>query len=133
MSITVEEAFGALKSNLEISDDDSKLAIRRRGDIHGRLAKDIELRSEPLLTGSFHRDTKTKPLKDVDFFCPLKRTDDHVAAYLDTDPLTVLQAFEQSLKKRYGERVSIGRRSVRVDFGSEDTRILSYDVVPAFE
>jgi hypothetical protein len=46
----------------------------------------------------------------------------------------VLDAFVQSLKKRYGDRVSDeGRRSVRVDFGSEDTLILSYDVVPAFE
>lgn len=133
MSLTVDEAFAALKSNLEISPDDEQLAIRRRGDIHGRLKKDIELLSEPLLTGSFHRDTKTRPLKDVDFFCPIRRTDDNVTAFLDQHPRVVLDAFAESLCKRYGDRVSVGRRSVGVDFGTEDKRILSYDIVPAFE
>jgi hypothetical protein len=133
LSLTVDEAFAALRKNLEITPSDQDLAIRRRGDIHARLKKDIDLLAEPLLTGSFHRHTKTRPLKDVDFFCPIRRTDDNIGAFLEKDPHVVLEAFEASLRKRYGDRVSIGRRSVKVEFGSEDTRILSYDVVPAFE
>jgi hypothetical protein len=133
LSLTVDEAFAALKKNLEITEPDHDLAIRRRGDIHARLKKDIDLLTEPLLTGSFHRHTKTRPLKDVDFFCPIRRTDDNIGAFLERDPRVVLEAFEASLRTRYGDRVSIGRRSVKVEFGSEDTRILSYDIVPAFE
>jgi hypothetical protein len=133
MSLTLGEAFAALKSNLEIKPEDEAVAIRRRGDIHDRLKKDIDLLSEPLLSGSFHRDTKTRPLKDVDFFCPIRRSEENVAAFLAAAPAVVLEAFAESLEKRYGARVSIGRRSVGVDFGSEDTRILSYDIVPAFE
>lgn len=133
MSLTVSAAFEQLRKNLEITPDDEALAIRRRGDIYERLKKDIDLLSEPLLTGSFHRDTKTRPLKDVDFFCPMRRTDENLANYRDQHPSIVLSAFEESLRKRYGDRVSQGRRSVQVSFGSEDTRILSYDVVPAFE
>lgn len=133
MSLSVGEAFAALKRNLEIKPEDEAVAIRRRGDIHERLKKDIDLLSEPLLTGSFHRDTKTHPLKDVDFFCPIRRSEENTKAFLDAAPSVVLDAFAESLRKRYGDRVSIGRRSVGVDFGSEDTRILSYDIVPAFE
>lgn len=133
MSLTVGDAFAGLKKNLEITSDDEQLAIRRRGDIHARLRKDLDLRAEPLLTGSFHRDTKTRPLKDVDFFCPLRRSDANVEDFLEAHPRVVLDAFVASLRQRYGDRVSIGRRSVGVDFGSEDSRILSYDIVPAFE
>ncbi|MEA2359856.1 MAG: hypothetical protein QOI62_3116 [Solirubrobacteraceae bacterium] len=133
MSLTVSAAFEHLRKNLEITTDDEALAIRRRGDIYERLKKDIDLLSEPLLTGSFHRDTKTRPLKDVDFFCPMRRTSENLKNYRDQHPALVLDAFEESLFKRYGDRVSQGRRSVQVSFGSEDTRILSYDVVPAFE
>lgn len=133
MSLWVGDAFAALKSNLEIKPEDEALAIKRRGDIHDRLKKDLDLLSAPLLTGSFHRDTKTRPLKDVDFFCPLQRTDENVSGFLKAAPSVVLGSFAESLRRRYGDRVSVGRRSVGVEFGSEDTRILSYDIVPAFE
>jgi SMODS domain-containing protein len=133
MSLSVSEAFAALKSNLEVKPEDEQLAIKRRGDIHDRLKKDIDLLSAPVLTGSFHRDTKTRPLKDVDFFCPIRRSDENVSDFLEAPPSVVLAAFAESLRKRYGDRVSVSRRSVGVDFGSEDSRILSYDIVPAFE
>jgi hypothetical protein len=133
MSLTVGDAFAALKSNLEITQADEEVAIKRRGDIHERLKKDIDLLAAPLLTGSFHRDTKTHPLRDVDFFCPIRRSEENTAAFLEQPPSVVLDAFAGSLRKRYGDRVSIARRSVGVDFGSEDSRILSYDIVPAFE
>jgi hypothetical protein len=133
MTLTVDDAFAELRKNLEIKPEDTEQAIRRRGDIHTRLKKDLDLLAEPLLTGSFHRHTKTRPLKDVDFFCPLRRSDDNIATYLDAHPQVVINAFSESLRKRYGDRVSPGRRSVKVDFGSEDTRILSYDILPAFE
>jgi hypothetical protein len=97
------------------------------------LKKDLDVSSQLVLTGSFHRDTKTRPLKDVDFFCPMLNTDENRKKYRDAAPKVILDDFEASLRKRYGDRVNQGRRSVRIQFGGEDTRILSYDVVPAFE
>jgi hypothetical protein len=132
-TLTVSEAFLRLKSRLEITPEEEELAIKRRGQIHDRLKKDLDLEEDPVLHGSFHRDTKTKPLKDVDFFCPIKRTEENLKKYRNATPRVVLDHFASSLKKRYGDRVSLGRRSVRIEFGSEDNgKILSYDVVPCF-
>ncbi len=93
MSLSVRQAFKTMKSKLEICPEDEALAIRRRGDIFERLRKDILLRSAPLLTGSFHRDTKTRPLKDVDFFCPLLGSEENLVAFRDQHPSVVLEAF----------------------------------------
>src|SRR5262249_11661158 len=59
----------------------------------------------------------------------------------DNPPLEVLQAFQECLKKKYTEegQVAIRRRSVTVEFDKgyyaddHDGKVLSVDVVPAFE
>jgi hypothetical protein len=91
---------------------------------------------DDFLTGSYRRHTKTKPLKDVDFFCVLGQREKH---YRDEHPTNVLAAFEKSLAKKYGSKaVSQQRRSVCVDFGvvvdaedNTDYRVVSMDAVPA--
>jgi hypothetical protein len=133
VTLTVKQAFDKMRSKLEVLPEDIVLAIKRRGEIHERLMKDLDVADELELTGSFHRHTKVRPLKDVDFLCPLADTAANRKQYRDKHPQVVLEDFAKSLRKRYGDRVYISRRSVRVDFGSEDTRILSYDIVPAFE
>jgi hypothetical protein len=130
MGLTVSQSFLRMKTKLEITKEDEDLAIRRREDIYVRLSKDLAVADRPILTGSFHRDTKTRPLKDVDLFAPLANNEENRRRFIQQHPRDVLEAFEASLKNRY-ERVSVGRRSVRVEFGPEES-ILSYDVVPAF-
>jgi hypothetical protein len=88
-----------------------------------------------LLTGSYVRDTKTKPLTDVDLFCILEGKD---SDYRSKPPSEVLEAFRSVLATKYGEgNVRTEHRCVVVRFGDtetgqdEDERVLSFDVVPA--
>lgn len=131
MSTSVNGAFRAFKHELEITLDDESQAIRRRDEIYERLRKDFDLLGEPLKSGSFSRDTKTRPLKDVDFLCVLRDTEDNRRSYRKKGPSVAIDAFADSLEQRYPGKVTPARRSVRVDFGGAE-RIQSYDVVPAF-
>jgi hypothetical protein len=88
---------------------------------------------EDFLTGAYRRDTKTKPLADVDIMIVLAdRT------YLDRHPHEVLETVRAVLAPIYGDaRVCCDRRAVRVDFGVQavddlNGSVVSFDVVPAF-
>lgn len=132
MTLTVRAAFERLRERLEITREDEQLALRRRGDIVERLAKDLDILPDIVRSGSFHRDTKTRPLKDVDLMVLLRDTRENRERYFEKHPSVVLDAYASSLAKRYGDQVKPRRRSVRVWFGPEAEPILSYDVVPAF-
>jgi hypothetical protein len=89
------------------------------------------------LTGSYARNTKTKPLKDIDIFFVLGKDERH---WRSKAPSAILAAFEECLVKKYGrDQVERGRRCVTVDFEKryqtqeQDGKVLSIDSVPAFE
>ncbi|MFD9741067.1 CBASS oligonucleotide cyclase [Umezawaea sp. NPDC059074] len=63
----VDDAFGLLKSNLEITDNEASLAATRHARIREHIEKEWTL-DKTFLTGSYDRHTKTKKLKDVDIF-----------------------------------------------------------------
>ena len=129
--MTVAEAFEKFRSALEITESEQDAASTRQGEIREFLDRRFEL-EEDFLTGSYRRNTKMKPLKDVDIFCVLKRTQTNVDRYRRQAPAVVLGAFRDALRKEYGDKVADpGRRSVSVDFGPNE-RIMSFDVVPAF-
>jgi hypothetical protein len=134
--LTIDEAFRKFKTRLELNDREQKNASARHNEIRDHIRLNFEL-DDDFLTGSYKRDTKTKPLKDVDIFCVLAKTEKH---YRDEHPEKVLKAFEKALSTKYGaSAVSVQRRSVTVDFGvvvdaedKTDYRVVSMDVVPAF-
>jgi len=129
--VTVAEAFEKYRSELEITESEQEAASKRQKEIRGFLDGRFELEDD-FLTGSYKRETKTKPLKDVDIFCVLKATETNMKRYREQNASVVLGAFRDALRKKYGDKVSEpGRRSVSVDFGS-DERVMSFDVVPAF-
>jgi hypothetical protein len=75
-------------------------------------------------------------LKDVDIFFVLGKKE---RTYRDQHPDVILEIFRGVLASKYGEdRVSLGRRSVQVDFGVQavedqtNDQVMSVDVVPAF-
>jgi Second Messenger Oligonucleotide or Dinucleotide Synthetase domain len=122
---------------LELNDREQKNASRRHTEVREYLAtKFIVERS--FLTGSYARYTKTKPLKDVDIFFVLGKEEKH---YRDKAPPIILEAFREKLVQQYGEKaVKTQGRSINVDFGvvadiddNTDYRIISVDIVPAFE
>jgi hypothetical protein len=130
--ISVADAFKKFAQRLELSPREQDDASRRQTEIRDHLREEFDIKHD-FLTGSYARWTKTKPLKDVDIFCVLGDDDRH---YRDKRPSVLLEDFRKSLAKKYGEsKVKSQRRSVTVDFdvaGQED-RVMSFDVVPAFE
>lgn len=124
----VDDAFTKLRSQLEITETESKLAQRRHKEIRDHVATEWELEDD-FLTGSYRRHTKTKRLKDVDIFVVVKR--EGAQGHLrDLGRTALLQELKRVLDKKY-DSVVIDRMACTVDFGSEE--IMSFDVVPAFK
>jgi hypothetical protein len=134
--ISVDEAFTKFRSRLELKTDEQEDASRRHNEIRDYLNTTFDIERD-ILTGSYKRWTKTKPLEDVDIFCILGKKERHRR---NQPPADLLKAFEDVLAEKYGrDKVSRQRRSVTVNFGikpdaEEDTggKVMSFDVVPAF-
>ncbi|GAA3251088.1 hypothetical protein GCM10017691_63590 [Pseudonocardia petroleophila] len=129
--LTVSEAFDKFSSRLEITETEEKAASRRQQDIRALLGDTFAI-DDDFLTGSYRRETKTKPLRDVDIMIVLADRD-----YLDRHPRNVLADVEAALAPNYGQnRVEPDRRAVRVDFDVvgdvTGLDVVSFDVVPAF-
>jgi predicted nucleotidyltransferase len=134
--LSVEEAFRKFKSRLELNDREQKNATERHTEVREYIQIKFAIERD-FLTGSYKRDTKTKPLKDVDIFFELKESERH---YRNKPAGLLLDKFEKVLIEKYGKRaITRQRRSINIDFGVEvkeedktDYKILSIDVVPAF-
>lgn len=135
--ITLDDAFRKFKSRLELNDREQKNASERQTEVREYLQTKFAI-ERSFLTGSYARYTKTKPLKDIDIFFVLKESERH---YRGKAPSVVLTAFYDALVEKYGKSaVRKQGRSINVDFGvvidaddNTDYRIVSVDVVPAFE
>ncbi len=127
----VDDSFAKLKSNLEITKAEQRLASRRQNEIRDHLKTQFAV-TRSFLTGSYARHTKTKKLKDVDIFCVLS-ADGADGGLRDQAPAAVLADLQSALKEKYTSPVpSIGRRSCTIEFSSTD-EIPSFDVVLAFD
>ena len=133
--ISIPDAFLKFKSRLELTDKEQADASRRQQRVRELLRNAFDLERD-ILSGSYARRTKTKPLEDVDIFCVLGANEEK---YRNENPSRVLEAFQRALIKEYGSgSVKLQRRSVQIDFGvksaDDDTadQVMSVDVVPAF-
>jgi tRNA nucleotidyltransferase (CCA-adding enzyme) len=112
--ITISEAFDKFKGRLELTEREQADGSRRQQDIRAYLREQFEI-DRDFLTGSYARWTKTKPLKDVDIFFVLGRKE---REYRDEHPDVILEKVRDVLAPKYGkDKVSLGHRSVQVDFG----------------
>jgi hypothetical protein len=125
----VDDAFLNLKGKLEITVAESASAIRGHLEIRDHVRESWELQDD-FLTGSYRRDTKTKPLKDVDIFIVIDG-DGAQAQLRKSDPKAILDKLSLLLSNKYAD-VCIDRMSCKVNIGSGD-EIMSFDVVPAFQ
>lgn len=134
--LSIDEAFKKFKRRLEILPTDESKASRRQQAIRDELDAELDI-IEDRLTGAYVRDTKTRPLRDVDIFIVLGPGE---ANYREEHPRELLEAVREVLVPHYSEeRVCTDRRCVRVDFGvtivddvSDSDEVVSFDVVPAF-
>lgn len=134
--LTINDAFRKFKSRLELNDREQKNASDRQQEVRDYLDTKFDIENS-FLTGSYARDTKTKPLKDIDIFFVLADSEKH---YRTKVPSAVLDDFTKALKEKYGDKaVKKQNRSVGIDFGividaedNTDYRVVSIDAVPAF-
>jgi hypothetical protein len=135
--LTTAEAFEEFRKRLELSETERKDAAKRQEEVRDCIRGGFDIDTD-FLSGSYRRNTKTKPLKDVDVLFVLGEKE---KGRRSKPPIETLQAFEQCLKKQYAEKdqVEIGRRSVTVEFeknyypDGHEGKVLSIDAVPAFE
>lgn len=132
--LTVGEAFDKFKSRLEITEREEKSASRRHNDIRQALVAALGpgVVSDHFLTGAYRRETKTKPLRDVDIMIVLSDASAH-----EGDPAQALETVRAALAPIYGDdRVAVDVRAVKVEFGvatsgGTSDEVVSFDVVPA--
>ena len=125
----VADAFDNLKSALEITATEQRLASNRRQAIYDHLNSNWGI-DRAFLTGSYARHTKTKKLKDVDIFAVLDPKGAQ-AGLRQASPAAVLEDLREVLEMKYPDRVTIDVLACVISFGTED--IMSFEVVPAFE
>lgn len=125
----LDDAWAGLRSTLEITETEQRLAIRRHTEIREHVRGGIALRTD-FLTGSYARHTKTKRLKDVDIFCVVD-VDGANAALRDMTPYAALGELQRQLATKWPS-AAIGRRACTIDFGA-DEEVPSFDVVLAFD
>ena len=125
----VDDAFLNLKSKLEITATDQALAKRRHTEIRDHVRASWDLQAD-FLTGSYRRETKTRPLKDVDIFVVID-SNGAQAQLRQSGPRAILDKLAVVLGSKY-DHVVVDRMACTVNFGSDED-IISFDVVPAFE
>ena len=129
--------FAQALTNIEINGQKRKRAIDAHTEIRELLQQDEQLKEwgvEPLLIGSYGRDTGIYPGKDVDVFLRFTRLDTRA------EPRVVFNAVWRVIVRKYGQYGQVGgraqqqARSVKVLFPDSD-RIsggdFSVDAVPA--
>lgn len=134
--ITIDAAFRKFKSRLELNDKEQKNATERHTEVREYVRTKFAIERD-FLTGSYKRNTKTKPLKDIDIFFEMEESEKH---YRKKVASVVLDDYEKALIDKYGKKaVRRQSRSINIDFGvnvkeedKTDYKILSVDVVPAF-
>lgn len=135
--LSVYDAFEKFRSRLELTPTEQADVTSKHTEMKKFLYSKFSLQNA-LLTGSYARDTKTKPLKDVDIFCIFK---DDSKKYRWQSPSIVLNDFTTALSEKYGSvNVKPRRRSVMIKFpdpvpvnGVTPDVVLSFDVVPAYK
>lgn len=123
----IDEAFDKLKSNLEITDTESRIAQTRHTLVREHIEKAWTL-ADHFLTGSYDRQTKTKKLKDVDIFAVIDPKGPQADLAKGSGSQAVA-ALKDVLATRWSD-VTADDYVVTISYGDED--VASYEVAPVF-
>lgn len=128
--MNVRQAVDEFISRLELTDAEQTEASRQHTYLRDGLASilDIDPEYNTFLTGSYSRNTAIRPLKDIDVFCVLTRTDQVDPMRLA--PVDALNKIRRALESLYHDKVAtLQARSVNIEFTGTG---IGYDIVPAF-
>ena len=123
----VDDAFGKLKSNLEITSTESKLAQKRHQLVREHVGSSWKLLDD-FLTGSYDRHTKTKKLKDVDIFVVVDPNGPQ-GELADGTGTEAVHALRSVLAERWTD-LDVDDNVVTINYGGED--VASYEIAPVF-
>jgi Second Messenger Oligonucleotide or Dinucleotide Synthetase domain len=123
----IDDAFDKLKSNLEITETETNLAVTRHNLVREHIEASWKL-ADHFLTGSYDRQTKTKKLKDVDIFVVIDPKGPQ--AYLANGTGTAaISALRDVLSARWDD-LETDEHVVTINYPGED--VASYEVAPVF-
>lgn len=130
MVLLVNQAFGILKSNLEITDLQLSTVSDRQTAIRNVLKKELEVESD-FLTGSYSRSTLIAPLSeaDIDIFTVLDSQYFYNYNNQNGKQAGLLDLVKRTLKRTYTKTPDISRNGQAVTIKFTDFKV---DVVPAF-
>jgi hypothetical protein len=122
--LTRIQAFGELRSNLELSELQEKTVATRQSNVRDAVASQLSVVGD-FLTGSYRRHTMIGPLKraDVDVVVVLDRK------YKERGPRAVLELVKKALLVEYTRTPAISRNGQAVTITFTNFIV---DVVPAF-
>ena len=123
----IDDAFDNLKSNLEITKTESRLAQNRHQLIRQHIGAAWQL-ADHFLTGSYDRHTKTKKLKDVDIFVVVDPVGPQ-GSLVNGSGRAAVNALAAVVATRWTD-VDIDDNVVTINYGDED--VASYEVAPVF-
>lgn len=123
---TVVQAFEAMIRDLHLTPEQKAKAQTQRASIIEKLRVDLSI-AQDFISGSFGRNTATRPISDVDLVLVLNHDPASGQA-----PLQVLDVVRDALDNAYPnkEHPILQNRSVGISFSGTG---IDYDVVPAFE
>ncbi|MGD0570193.1 MAG: CBASS oligonucleotide cyclase [Candidatus Sulfotelmatobacter sp.] len=123
----IDDAFDKLKSNLEITQTETDLAVTRHNLIREHIEASWTL-SDHFLTGSYARQTKTKKLKDVDIFVVIDPTGPQ-GQLANGSGTAAVSALRGVLSTRWSD-LETDEHVVTINYPGED--VASYEVAPVF-
>jgi hypothetical protein len=129
--MTVTEAFGIFKSELELPDGKQAQASKAQQDIRTRVADYLYV-GDSLLTGSYPRHTKIYPLDDIDIL--LIRNTERVGLSSNgggPSPNQALDDVAEAIRKAYPFTATIKKqsRSINTQIKGLD---FGFDIIPAW-
>lgn len=130
--MTMQARFKDFASALEITKTEQKAATELHEDVRKCLEESSLEIKEDFLSGSYKRETKIRPLKDIDLVIVLD-PDEYPDYDEEGDPAALLDELESVLDDLYEDddtvTVNPQHRSVNLDFTNPP---YGFDVVPAF-
>ena len=124
----LDDAFQNLKSNLEITKTEARLAQSRHKLIRDHIESSWQLTNH-FLTGSYDRKTKTKKLKDVDIFVVID-PDGSQGSLANGSGMAAIAALRDVLATRWND-LDTDDNVVTINYRGEE--VASYEVAPVFQ